>query len=119
MGLLKLVKALSITVDDLERQRLTDRFAPGAFDATPIIDIPARTRTKIVGEASSMRVVPHHESPWLEVTVDDGTGSVLAIFTGRRRIRGMEPGRALMLEGIARQERNRVVLLNPAYTLLP
>ncbi len=29
------------------------------------------------------------------------------------------PGRGVVLEGVARKEGNRTVLLNPAYTLLP
>lgn len=51
--------------------------------------------------------------------MNDGTGTVVAIFTGRRRIRGVDPGRGVLLEGVVRKERNRALLLNPAYTLLP
>jgi hypothetical protein len=38
---------------------------------------------------------------------------------GRHRLPGLEPGRGVVLEGVARKEGGRTVLLNPAYTLLP
>jgi hypothetical protein len=41
-----------------------------------------------------------------------------AVFTGRRRISGIDPGRALEIEGVARQEHGRVIFLNPQYRLL-
>ena len=47
------------------------------------------------------------------------TGSAVAVFTGRRYVAGMEHNRAVLLEGVARSERGRLVMLNPAYTLLP
>ncbi len=40
------------------------------------------------------------------------------MFTGRRRIAGLEPGRAVMLEGVAGTGHGRLQLMNPAYTLL-
>jgi hypothetical protein len=43
----------------------------------------------------------------------------VAVFTGRRYVAGLEHNRAVVLEGVARSERGRLVLMNPAYTLLP
>jgi hypothetical protein len=40
------------------------------------------------------------------------------MFTGRNRIRGIETGRAVVVEGVGRRERGRLVIVNPAYTLL-
>lgn len=95
---------------------------PGArhagMAATTIADAPLRTRTTVAGEISDVRVVPRAGSPSLEVDVDDGTGIAVGVFTGRRAITGIHPGRGVVLEGVARRERNRLVLLNPAYRLL-
>ena len=55
----------------------------------------------------------------LEVAFSDGTGRAVAVFTGRRRIGGISPGRAIVCEGVGRDEASRLVLMNPAYTLLP
>lgn len=119
MGLRKLVRGLSTSTGDLERQRLGTRFGVHRLGATPIADLSARQPVRLLGELTAVRVVPRSGNPWLEATVADGTGAVVAIFTGRRRIRGMEPGRAMLLQGVARHDRNRMVLMNPAYTLLP
>ena len=118
MPLRRLVKNLRSSTDDLHRQELTGRFDVGEHDTIAIGSAPARTRIRIAGEVARLRVVPRAGSPSLEVTVDDGSGRALVIFTGRRSIAGLDPGRGVVLEGTARQERNRLVLMNPGYTLL-
>ncbi len=50
--------------------------------------------------------------------MDDGTGRAVAVFTGRKRIGGLDGGRRVVLEGVGRHERRRLVLLNPAYTIV-
>ena len=85
---------------------------PGVVDAEE--DRPCR----LAGEITSIRVVPRAGSPSLEVTVNDGSGTVaVAVFTGRRSIPGITPSRGIVLDGVARRERARLILLNPAYTL--
>ena len=118
MALRKALKGLRSSTDDLHRERLADRFDTSTHDTIPIAGAPYRTRIRIAGEVARLRVVPRAGSPSLEVTVDDGTGRALVIFTGRRRIVGIDPGRAIVVEGTAREEHNKVVLMNPAYTLL-
>lgn len=119
MGLKRLVKGLSASVDDLDHQRLSSRFKEVELGHTELGDCPLRCRVRVVGEVTSLRVVPRAGSPSLDVIVDDGTGSVLAVFTGRRAIRGLDPGRGVVLEGVVRRERDKLTLVNPAYTLLP
>ena len=119
MALRKLVKGLRSTTDDLHRERLTGRFDPATLDTIDIASVPYRQRVRIAGEVARLRVVPRAGSPSLEVTVDDGTGRALIVFTGRRRIIGIDPGRSLLVEGTAREVHRRAVLMNPAYTLLP
>ncbi len=118
MALRKALKGLRSSTDDLHRERLAERYDTEALGTIPIASAPCRVRIRIAGEVARMRVVPRAGSPSLEVTVDDGTGRALVIFTGRRRIGGVEPGRSMVLEGTARDTNNRVVLMNPAYTLL-
>ena len=118
MGLRKLVRGLTPSMEDLERERLNRRFAARPHDAVPISDVPLRRAAQVLGEVSAVRVVPRAGSPWLEVTLRDGSGSLVAVFTGRRQLRGISPGRAVLVDGVARQDRGRTVMLNPAYTLL-
>jgi hypothetical protein len=73
----------------------------------------------VTGEVTRMRVAPRNGVPSLEVVISDGTGDAVAVFTGRRSIPGIEHGRAMSIEGVARDERGRRVMLNPGYELLP
>jgi hypothetical protein len=110
------MKKLRAETTEIEQERLANRYA-GKAD-TSIADAPLRRRARIAGEITSIRVVPRAGSPSLEVSVNDGTGLAVAIFTGRKQIPGITPSRAVLLEGVPRQERNRITLLNPSYTLL-
>src|SRR5205823_13388646 len=100
----------------IEKERLALRYS-GKADTT-IADAPLRQRTRIAGEITSIRVVPRAGSPSLEVSVNDGTGLAVAVFTGRRQIPGITPSHGIVLNGVARRERNRLMLLNPAYELV-
>ena len=43
----------------------------------------------------------------------------MVIFMGRRRIGGVTLGRAMEVEGMVIENRGRLAVMNPAYTLLP
>lgn len=101
----------------LDRARRANRVAQIAPDDTRIASLPLRKRVCVVGEISSVRVVPRANTQWLELTVDDGSGSIIAMYTGRRAIPGVHPGRVIELAGVLREERGRRVMLNPTYTL--
>ena len=116
MGLRERVRKLSSSTAEIEKVRLQDRFAD--VDCSSIADALPRHRVVISGEVQAIQVVPRAGSPSLEVTVGDGTAKAVAVFTGRRRLGGVEPGRAILLEGVAGAQRGRIQLLNPAYTLL-
>lgn len=116
MGLKDLAKRMTSSIEELDRARLQTRYE--GLDLTKLLECPLRQPVRIGGEVTGMQVVPRAGSPSLEVTVSDGSGRAIAVFTGRRHITGIEPGRGLLLEGVGRSEKGRVVLLNPAYTLL-
>lgn len=63
-------------------------------------------------------MVPRAGSPSLEVTIGDGSGRAVALFTGRRRLAGVDPGRRLLIEGVGRVERGRLLIMNPAYMIV-
>jgi hypothetical protein len=107
---------LGSSVAELERTRLQKRFH--GLDLTPLEDVPLRRPIRVGGEVSRVVIAPRSGVPTLEVMVSDGTGSITALFTGRRRIAGLEHGRAVILEGVATREADRKVVFNPAYTLV-
>lgn len=103
---------------ELDRLRRAARVAASAHANGHISTLPTRTLVKVTGEVTATRVVPGRSGPWLELTVDDGSGSLVAMYTGRRSIGGIHPGRLVELEGVLREEHGRKVMVNPVYTLL-
>ena len=111
----KLRQKLSQTVEELDEQRLQARYQE--LDTIAIGSAPLREPVALGGEIQGLQVVPRAGSPSLEVTISDGTGRAVAVFTGRKRIAGVDPGRTIVVQGVGRKERGRVLILNPAYTL--
>ena len=107
---------LGSSVTELERTRLQKRFY--GLDLTPLADVTLRRPIRVGGEVSRIVIAPRGGVPTLEVRVTDGTGTITAVFTGRRRIAGLDHGRAVILEGVAVRERDQTLVFNPAYTLV-
>ncbi|MEY2418958.1 MAG: hypothetical protein QOG90_1638 [Actinomycetota bacterium] len=117
MGLLK---KLRIPVEEHDRAKLAD-FCASIPGVTPIVNVEPRTYATVVGEISSVRIVPKTDgSPWLEATIKDGTGAMVAMWTGRRRMPGIRTGRRLKMSGRGAPfgESKRLKVLNPEYELL-
>lgn len=107
---------LESSVAEADARRLQDRFAQ--IDVSNIADVTERQPARFGGEVRRQ----HRRgdgAPLIKVTVNDGTGNAVAVFTGRSRIPGLEVGRLVLLEGVARRQDGVLTVLNPAYTLLP
>jgi hypothetical protein len=116
MGLRDKLKRLSASDEQLHESHLQQLCS--AMGLTPIDEAPLRTPVRVGGEIQKVQIVPRAGSPSLEVTVVDGHGKAVGVFTGRRQIAGLTIGRNVVLEGVSRKERNRLVMLNPVYTLV-
>jgi hypothetical protein len=116
MVLRDLRNRLTASVQELDRARLQARYQ--GLGLTAIGEAPSRTPLRVAGEVQETRTLRQAQSPAVHVTLDDGTGRLIAVFSGRRRIPGLGLGRGVVLEGVARDERGHLVMLNPAYTLL-
>ncbi len=112
----KLKQRLSASLEDLDDERVLQRLAE--LGIQPIAEAPQRTRVVLAGEIQGLQVVPRAGSPSLEVTIGDGSGRAVAVFTGRRRLGGVDCGRRIIIEGVGRSERNRLMIVNPAYTIV-
>jgi hypothetical protein len=80
--------------------------------------VQLRRPVRVAGEIRSLRIVPRAGADALEVTVNDGRGSVTAVFLGRRKVLGLSPGRRIVLEGVVGGEGKHRLIYNPVYTLL-
>ena len=81
-------------------------------------EIPMRVPVVMGGEIQRVRLVPRPGASALEITVTDGSASIVAIFLGRRTVPGMIPGRRLLLQGVALHDGERCLVYNPSYQLL-
>ena len=87
---------------------------------TPIGDVRWRRRTRVRGKVRALRVQPWEGGvATLECTLVDETGGLVVIFMGRRRIGGLDLGVPVEVEGMVIENRDRLAVMNPAYTLLP
>ncbi len=115
-----LFSKLRTPMADHDRAKLVD-FCSTVEGAVPIASVAPRAYATIVGEITSVRIVPKTDgSPWLEATIKDGSGAVVAMWTGRRRMPGIRTGRKLKLSGRGAPSGTaaRLTVLNPEYELL-
>ena len=95
--------------------------------AAPLVETPAaigdvrwRQRVRVRGTVRALRVQPWEGGvATLECTLVDDTGGLVIIFMGRRRIGGVRLGVPMEVEGMVIENRGRLAVMNPAYTLLP
>ena len=121
MALRDAFRKLTTPVSQLDKESLRE-FCTRVPDTTRIVDAQPRQEIKVAGEVSFVRIVPRPDgSPWLEATVTDGTGSLVVMWTGRRRIAGIQGGRRLVVEGRGSPTGpgGRLLIYNPRYELLP
>ena len=71
----------------------------------------------VAGTLRAVVLRPLAGVPTLEAELYDGTGTVTLIWLGRRRIPGIDPGRALVARGRLTQKDGRYLLYNPTYDL--
>ena len=117
MGLKDAFNSKVKPVRQLDAERLVDRFAE--LRLQPLGELEARDRTKVCGEVKRMTIKPRSGIPSTEIVINDGTGDATVIFSGRRHVAGIEHGHCIIVEGVAYADENRLVILNPKYSLLP
>ena len=117
MGLKDAFNSKVKPVRELDAERLVDRFAE--LRLQPLGELEARDRTKVCGEVKRMTIKPRSGIPSMEIVINDGTGDATVIFSGRRHVAGIEHGHCMIVEGVAYADANRLVFLNPKYSLLP
>lgn len=103
--------------DDLEAREL--RSDTQRSGCCTISDAEDRALVDVQGNLRTVTLRPRGGVPALEAELYDGTGVLLLVWLGRRRIAGIEPGKTLKATGrIGRQEHHRV-MFNPRYELRP
>ncbi len=119
MALKKMLHRLTAPVSELDLENLKD-FCAGHAHCSQMSEAEPRQDVSLVGEVTSVRIVPRAGSPSLEATISDGSGSICAVWTGRRRIAGIDPGKRMMISGRGAPTGpgGRLLFYNPRYELL-
>lgn len=92
---------------------------PDHPETVPIDAVVPRVRVAVSGKVTRMTMRPTSGQPALAVCVSDETGTVTAVWTGRREIGGVTLGRRMVIEGVPMRRGPNVEFTNPVYTLLP
>jgi DNA/RNA endonuclease YhcR with UshA esterase domain len=111
-------KLYRLTCDEsvLEAEELQDQVEE--VGATPVMACTARRNVCVTGTVKSVTLKSLAGAPSLEAEIYDGTGSVTAIFLGRRRICGIETGKSMVLRGRITEREGQSIIYNPRYELL-
>jgi hypothetical protein len=81
-------------------------------------DAKLRQRIWVTGKIRSLCRKSETDVSNLECEISDGTGSLLLVFQGRRRIPGIAVGALVRAEGMVGSWRRHLAILNPDYELV-
>lgn len=74
-----------------------------------------RRPVRLAGVVRRLTVRPVEGAPTLEVVIEDGTGSVEVVWTGRSSIPGLTLGTGLVVDGIVAEHRAGRRVVNPRF----
>ena len=83
-----------------------------------IADAPDREMVTLRGTVRTVTVRPRGGVPALETELYDGSGVVMIVWLGRRRIAGIDAGRSLQVRGRIGVHDGVRTIYNPRYELL-
>lgn len=106
-----------LTADEHEVHSADLRSQTAAIGASPVSDCALGEPAVVAGTLQQVVLRPLAGVPTLEAELYDGTGTVTLVWLGRRRIRGIDPGRSLVASGRLTQRDGRLTLFNPSYEL--
>lgn len=106
-----------LTADDEQVRSEELRSGAVAVGATSVCDCALGEPVVVAGTLRAVILRPLAGVPTLEAELDDGTGSITLVWLGRRRIRGIEPGRRLLARGRLTSRDGKRIVFNPEYEL--
>ena len=106
-----------LTADELEVESLALQEESSSAGATPVVQCSVGAPVCVAGSLRAVVLRPRAGVPTLEAELYDGSGTVTLIWLGRRRIRGIDPGRSVVVHGRLTKQDGRPTIYNPAYEL--
>lgn len=84
-----------------------------------IAEAPDREMVTLRGSLRTVSLRPRAGVPALEAELSDGSGVVLVVWLGRRRIAGIDAGRSIQVQGRIGEHSGVRTMYNPRYELIP
>jgi hypothetical protein len=103
--------------ESIEAQELRDTSVKAG--CSPVAETADRSRVTLQGTLRTVTLRPRGGVPALEAELYDGTGLITLVWLGRRRISGIQPGRAVKVEGRVGLQDGVRMMYNPRYELRP
>ena len=115
MGLFK--KAFGRFAQDEGERRAENirEWAASVDGATAINEAKPRAVARVAGVVEGIRVRPREGVPAIEAVVTDGSGTITAVWLGRRTLPGLSLGCRLVLEGRLGGDPSSLQVMNPRY----
>jgi hypothetical protein len=111
-------RALSrLAADEMELESRELANESSSAGATHVSQCSVGAPVCVAGSLRAVVLRPRAGVPTLEAELYDGTGTVTLIWLGRRRIRGIDPGRQLVARGRLTRHDGRETIYNPSYEL--
>lgn len=101
---------------DQDRAEDLRRWRSDFSEATPIAELQARQPATCVGVVHKVRLVPGVS---VEITIEDGSGRIAGLWSGRSSLPGVELGGAMSLTGtVAQDGEGTLRMRNPSWQLV-
>jgi len=88
-------------------------------DCVRVADAPDREMVRLRGSLRTVSLRPRAGIPALEAELFDGSGAIVVVWLGRRRIAGIDPGRSIQVQGRIGVHDGLRTMYNPRYELIP
>jgi RecG-like helicase len=92
--------------------------AAGSTEVTPIGSLRGPGKATVEGRVITMAIRPVERNSVLACEIADETGTLTALFYGRKQIPGVDCGGRLRLHGTVGMRAGMPVMINPTYELL-
>jgi len=88
-------------------------------DCVRISEAPDREMVRLRGSLRTVSLRPRAGVPALEAELFDGSGVIVVVWLGRRRIAGIDAGRSIQVQGRIGEHDGVRTMYNPRYELIP
>jgi hypothetical protein len=107
---------IAVSNEDLDAEVLREALEEKGADA--IGEVKLGNVTTHTGKIRSLVFRPEIKVPALEAEIFDGTGYIVVVWLGRRKIAGIKPGISISVTGRLVVVEQKLTMYNPKYSII-